>query len=119
MIVSIVLCYSILSPLFTDDQLSWPVLTLPTPPTPPHHTHSTPPHSTDANWGPVLNEDEDLDVAIAMSLQQQDSDGRDMMSIVGDQVVDSNKIAESEAVWSLPPELQHLLQTTQRTGEHV
>ncbi len=102
--------------------------------TPPSHITHT--HSARAldDWDPVVTEDEELNVAIAMSLQQEVDRGSGMMSlqqevdrgsgmmdIVGPQVVDSNKLVESgEGLWSLPPELQHLLQQERhRAGEHV
>ena len=71
-------------------------------------------------WGPVVNEDDDLKRAIELSLLPSESD---MMDISGPQIVDSNKVAEGskvnmETVLSLPPELRHLLETC-RTGEQV
>ncbi len=61
-----------------------------------------------------MSEDSDLDVAMAMSLQQQDN----MMEISGPQLMmDSNKLSDGE-LYGLPSELQHLMDT-HRPGEHV
>lgn len=102
---------------------NWPILRLRTPPpSPPPTTHTThtppsaPPSAYNDEWGPLIGEEEDLEQAIQLSLQQQ-SRGTAMMDVVGPQVIDSNKLAEDN-LYGLPPELLHLLDT-KRTGEHV
>ncbi len=97
-------------PCTDEPRGNWPVLRLQTPPHSPPPPHTS--HTAHAEWGPVMSEDSDLDVAMAMSLQQQD-----MMEISGPQLMDSNKLSDGE-LYGLPSELQHLMDT-HRPGEHV
>ncbi len=66
----------------------------------------------------MVSEEGDLDIAMAMSLQQQEEGGDGMMDISGPQLVDSNKLSDGEWYGGLPSELQHLMDT-HRPGEHV
>ena len=108
--------------IVADEPASWPVLRLNTPPpSPPPHTYIPPTTHDENEWGPLISEEEDLEQAIQLSLQQQGGGGTAMMDVVGPQVVDSNKLVEEHyhgLPHGLPPELQHLLDT-RRTGEHV